>query len=154
MILKKAIDKFYGRNVKIGATAGSGYVYCGPMNETIIDILDDTSARYLNYVEKELKTLKNRRKRTSVNSKVAKFIQGDIDKFQTILNTWVPLSERPIMQTFTDYEGNKVLLYNGTENGKYWTIQECQEDLLKRANGQNVADENEFNPDKEDDAAI
>ena len=52
----------------------------------------------------------------------------------TALRTWVPLKEREVEDTYphTAYDKGTVILVKGKENGKYWSKEEFDLDMLRK----------------------
>lgn len=134
MTLKNALKQYRGQMVKIGAENGSAFFYCGtaPDEEYMAQFSDRyylRSSRLLKKRNGQIVRLEALEKPATAQMQRLKWFRCSREKAKTYLDHFVDMLDREVLECFgsvLEDEGT-VILVSGTEQGKYWVVNEYKE---------------------------
>lgn len=136
MKLGEILENYKGKLVKIGTKDGCAYIYCGECNEETIRILSTMSYRRI----LEMKHIIERKQYMLNSSRFSRMekltAQRVIESTKNNLDNYVSILDRPVFEVYKTIDCPKLyepmvnvtaIIIEGTEQGKYWTLNEWKE---------------------------
>lgn len=135
MKLGDLLEKYKGKYIKIGARKGTGFIYCDKCTSKTFDELRMISDRdlidYKNTIERKKYALAGS-KLTNIERRTAKNV---LNETQEKLNNYIKILDRDVVDVYKAVDCPDIykpmidivaIIIEGSEPGKYWTLNEYQ----------------------------
>ena len=141
MTVQEVLKKYEGKNVKIGASSGTCFIYCGIVRPGLYDWLKDKTAssyvrmkelcdqwewRYKNvdgYIL-ELGYYADEEERNHLHD----MAKAKYEKYKDMLSKFRDINSSQVVEEYNSIledDVAKIIIFDGVAKGTFWTIAEC-----------------------------
>ncbi len=143
MTVEETLKKYEGRNVKIGAKNGSGFIYCGVVRDGLYDWLKTKTEAQLERIDQlrgmweyRLKDPEGYMLELGVyypddaqRHNIMGYAERQFRKYDKMLKNFKNINSSEVLEEYKsilpEERGTMIIIFDGVARGTFWTIEEC-----------------------------
>ena len=125
MTVAEALAQYNGQDIKLGSR--SGYVFCGTVDDSTLDKLDDLSREYFSRLTDQLLRKVEAISKMNVNTEIEnkELLARQIEHYTKKIRAFTSYRDREVKTTYPSIIGDgTIIIMKGEEAGRFYTARE------------------------------